>query len=169
MGLFDRFTRKPDEVVETKESFFLDADSSSSLGDVSFMRRSNSIRHTFPGTVNNPGTKERIEEVASNENRLEKVSDGLPEAGGGSSSQRMDPGVPKAVKKTFAKQMTQSELENRLKGAAVMGTNVPGSSSKGDVNSPAAPAAKPASTGSTLNTSKPGSIDPFRKMVKELG
>ncbi|MEB3176037.1 MAG: hypothetical protein VKJ87_00395 [Synechococcus sp.] len=169
MGLFDRFRRKPDEVGETEQSFFLDADSSSSLGDVAFMRRSNTIRHTFPGTADSPGMKERIEEVASNENRLGNVSKGLPENPGTEATTRQDPGVPKAVKKTFAKQMSQSELENRLKGAAVMGTNVPGTASKGDVNAPAAPAAKPAPTGSTLNTGKPGSIDPFRKMVKELG
>ena len=168
MGLFDRFRRKPDEVVETNESFFLDADSSSSLGDVSFMRRSNSIRRTFPGTVDNPGTKERIEEVASNENRLEKVSDGLPEAGGASSAQRVDPGVPKPVKKTFAQTMTQEELENRLKGTAITGTNVPGSASKGVINPEPKPEA-PKTPASTPPSAKAGSIDPFRKMVKELG
>ena len=168
MGLFDRFRRKPDEVVETNESVFLDADSSRSLGDVSFMRRSNSIRRTFPGTVDNPGTKERIEEVASNENRLERVSDGLPEAGGASSAQRVDPGVPKPVKKTFAQTMTQEELENRLKGTAITGTNVPGSASKGVINPEPKPEA-PKTPASTAPSAKAGSIDPFRKMVKELG
>ena len=60
MGLFDRFRQKPGEADDGDKSFFLDADKSSSLGDVEFMRRSNTIRRTFPGTVENPGMKERI-------------------------------------------------------------------------------------------------------------
>merc|ERR1711939_287717 len=153
MGLFDRLRRKPDaqegrdnslntasqpqlrraglfnRSTESQEkpdnSFYLDSDSSSSLGDVDFMRRSNSIRHTFPGTADNPGIKERVEEVASMEAQMGKVSEGLPEAGGNQSVARVDPGVPKAVKKTFAQQISQQQLQDRLKGSAVS-TNVPG-------------------------------------------
>ena len=91
MGLFDRFRRKPGESEGDEKSFFLDADKSSSLGDVDFMRRSNTIRHTFPGTVNNPGMKERFEDVASMEAQMGKVSDGLPESSGGQSVARVDP------------------------------------------------------------------------------
>ncbi|NBV69794.1 MAG: hypothetical protein EBR69_03710, partial [Synechococcaceae bacterium WB4_2_0805] len=80
MGLFDRFRRKPNEAEEQDKSFFLEPDKASSLGDVNFMRRPYSIRRTFPGTAENPGLKERIEEVDSMESRLEKVSDGLPES-----------------------------------------------------------------------------------------
>ena len=69
MGLFDRFRRKPGESEGGDKSFYLDADKSSSLGDVDFMRRSNTIRHTFPGTVDNPGMKERFEDVATSSKR----------------------------------------------------------------------------------------------------
>ena len=168
MGLFDRFRRKPGESDDSNKSFFLDADKSSSLGDVEFMRRSNTIRRTFPGTVENPGMKERIEEVASMEAQMAKVSEGLPEAGGNQSVARVDPGVPKPVKKTFAQTMTQEELENRLKGTAITGTNVPGSASKGAINPEPKPEA-PKTPASTAPSAKAGSIDPFRKMVKELG
>ena len=113
MGLFDRFRRKPGESEGDEKSFFLDADKSSSLGDVDFMRRSNTIRHTFPGTVNNPGMKERFEDVASMEAQMGKVSDGLPESSGGQSVARVDPGVPKPVKKTFAQPMSQQQLQDR--------------------------------------------------------
>ena len=119
MGLFDRFRKKPGESDEGDKSFFLDADKSSSLGDVDFMRRSNTIRRTFPGTAENPGMKERIEDVASMEAQMAKVSEGLPEAGGNQSVARVDPGVPKPVKKTFAQPMSQQELKDRMKGSAL--------------------------------------------------
>ena len=142
MGLFDRFRRKPGESEGGDKSFYLDADKSSSLGDVEFMRRSNTIRHTFPGTADNPGMKERFEDVASMEAQMGKVSDGLPEAGGNQSVARVDPGVPKAVKKTFAQPMSQQQLQDRLKGSAVS-TNVPGTTSKTAPIASAAPVAKP--------------------------
>ena len=196
MGLFDRFRQKPGESDEGDKGFFLDADKSSSLGDVDFMRRSNTIRRTFPGTVENPGMKERIEEVASMEAQMAKVSEGLPEAGGNDSVARVDPGVPKPVKKTFAQPMSQQELKDRMKGSA-LSTNVPGTSSKSapvasSAPAPAAqptqPAAAPApqmapvpempsvsqapapkSTPSTApGSAKPGSIDPFKDMLKDM-
>ena len=198
MGLFDRLRRKPDaqegrdnslntasqpqlrraglfnRSTESQEkpdnSFYLDSDSSSSLGDVDFMRRSNSIRHTFPGTADNPGIKERVEEVASNEKGLERVSQGLPGTSSGSMGMSNDPGVPKPVKKTFAKNITQDELQDRLRGAAVKGTNIPGSSSKGDIKTAGTQSSSPAIPKQPAPlTSKPGSIDPFRQMAKELG
>ena len=74
MGLFDRLLGGNKSVSVTgaakpakkqEEAFFLDADASSSMGNVEFMRRSNTIRHTFPGTASSPGDKELVEEVAS--------------------------------------------------------------------------------------------------------
>ena len=196
MGLFDRFRQKPGESDDGDKSFFLDADKSSSLGDVDFMRRSNTIRRTFPGTVENPGMKERIEEVASMEAQMGKVSEGLPEAGGNQSVARVDPGVPKPVKKTFAQPMSQQELKERMKGSA-LGTNVPGTSSKSApvVSSSPAPAAQPSqpaaapqmapgppmptagsgnapapksAPSSAPGSAKPGSIDPFKDMLKDM-
>jgi len=67
MGLFDRLlggskpvsvTNNQAKPAKQEEAFFLDADASSSMGDVNFMRRSNTIRHTFPGTASSPGNKE---------------------------------------------------------------------------------------------------------------
>ena len=202
MGLFDRFRQKPGESDEGDKSFFLDADKSSSLGDVEFMRRSNQIRRTFPGTVDNPGMKERIEDVASMEAQMAKVSEGLPEAAGNQSVARVDPGVPKPVKKTFAQPMSQQELKDRMKGSAVS-TNVPGTTSKtapiaNPAGTPAAQPSQPAaapqmatvpqmapvppmptvgngkaptpkSTPSTApGSAKPGSIDPFKDMLKDM-
>ena len=203
MGLFDRFRQKPGEADDGDKSFFLDADKSSSLGDVEFMRRSNTIRRTFPGTAENPGMKERIEEVASMEAQMGKVSEGLPEAGGNQSVARVDPGVPKPVKKTFAQPMSQQQLKDRMKGSAVS-TNVPGTTSKTAPIASAAPVAKPSqpsqpaplpagsaqwapapamktvapapgtkvnkdSSGNvTPGSAKPGSIDPFKDMLKDM-
>ena len=196
MGLFDRFRKKPGESDEGDKSFFLDADKSSSLGDVDFMRRSNTIRRTFPGTAENPGMKERIEDVASMEAQMAKVSEGLPEAGGNQSVARVDPGVPKPVKKTFAQPMSQQELKERMKGSA-LGTNVPGTSSKSapvasSMPAPAAQSSQPAAApqmapvppmpavgsgnapapksapSSAPGSAKPGSIDPFKDMLKDM-
>ena len=196
MGLFDRFRQKPGESEGGDKSFFLDADKSSSLGDVDFMRRSNTIRRTFPGTAENPGMKERIEEVASMEAQMAKVSEGLPEAGGNQSVARVDPGVPKPVKKTFAQPMSQQELKERMKGSA-LGTNVPGTSSKSApvASSTPAPAAQPSqpaaapqmapvppmptvgsgnapapksAPSSAPGSAKPGSIDPFKDMLQDM-
>ena len=51
--IVNRFRRKPGESEGGDKSFYLDADKSSSLGDVDFMRRSNTPH--LPGTVDNPG------------------------------------------------------------------------------------------------------------------
>ena len=79
MGLFDRLFKGDSTTAESgpakakkeAESFFLDADASSSMGNVDYMRRSNTIRRTFPGTADNPGTKEMVAEVASMEASVE--------------------------------------------------------------------------------------------------
>jgi radical SAM superfamily enzyme with C-terminal helix-hairpin-helix motif len=132
------------------------------------MKRSNTIRHTFPGTVDNPGIKEMVAEVSSMDSRLEKVSEGLPGAAGSEVEVNLTGGVPKPVKKTFAKPMSQAELDQRKKGSSV-GVNVPGGPAaikKEQEEAAAAQASQPQI--SQLSTAKPGAIDPFKQMVKEL-
>ena len=88
MGFLDRLLKKDsadsDSTIQPRKpakekpaEFFLDADSSSSLGDVNYMRESKTIRRTFPGTAASPGTKEQIMEVAAETEKLEKRSEGL--------------------------------------------------------------------------------------------
>lgn len=149
---------------KSDNTFFLDADASSTLGDVNFMRRSNTIRRTFPGSADSPGEKEMVAEVASMEAKLEKMTPGLaginPDVNPDVS---LTGGVPKPVKKTFAQQMSASQLAERLKGSAVGGVNQPGApavSRKGE---------KAGEDQSGIpNTSKPGAIDPFKAMAKDL-
>ena len=182
MGLFDRLfatrdgnaaapkTPQPKKEVET---FFLDADASSSMGNVDFMRRSNTIRRTFPGSADSPGNKEMVAEVASMESRLERVSDGL----GGQTNQPepafdLTRGVPKPVKKTFAQALSQAELDQRMKGSA-MGVNVPGGSAAIKQEQAQAQAQAAAMASSQVQISqqasgKAGDIDPFKRMSREL-
>ncbi|MEB3167524.1 MAG: hypothetical protein VKK97_02205 [Synechococcaceae cyanobacterium] len=176
MGLFDRLLGKPASTIKVagqseakpqqdEKAFFLDADASSSLGDVKFMRRSNTIRRTFPGNADSPGEKELVAEVASMQAKVEKSSPGL----GGSSAQEQDisltGGVPKPVKKTFAQQMSAAELEQRMKGSAVA-VNAPGAK--------AGPARKTKSEddgGPSVGNgaaSRPGSIDPWKSAARDL-
>lgn len=176
MGLFDRLfgasagtaTSSQDKPQPKKEveTFFLEPDAASSLGDVTFMRRSNTIRHTFPGTASSPGNKELVEEVASMQAELKAVSPGL----GGVEPQdvevSLNSGVPKPVKKTFAKPMSAAELDQRKKGSA-LAVNAPGGAAAAKAQKEAAPASAQPQI-SQLATAKPGSIDPFKQMVREL-
>lgn len=172
MGLFDRLrgakpaTNSPNEAAKADKdkTFFLDADSSSTLGDVNLMRRSNTIRRTFPGNADNPGNKEMVQAVSSMEAKLEKASDGLPGAAQQTSEISLTGGVPKPVKKTFAEKMSEAELSQRLKGSAVGGVNVPGGSAA--VKKEQAASSQPQIT--SQQPSKPGSIEDFRSMVREL-
>jgi hypothetical protein len=149
---------------KSDNTFFLDADASSTLGDVNFMRRSNTIRHTFPGTSDSPGDKEMVAEVASMEARLEKMTPGLAGMNPETDSQvNLTGGVPKPVKKTFAQTISASQLAEKLKGAAVGGVNKPGAPAVSRKSSEA-----DQDQGSTLNPSKPGAIDPFKAMAKDL-
>jgi hypothetical protein len=175
MGLFDRLRGNRSEEVKVAgnaaeanpkkkdDTFYLDADAAKSLGDVNFMRRSNTIRRTFPGSADSPGGKEMVAEVASMEARLEKMSPGLAGINPEETEVKLSDGVPKPVKKTFAKQISQAELDQRMKGSAVA-VNAPG----------VAPAAlrKPKeaneTTGSDTGTAKPGAIDPFKSMARDL-
>ena len=182
MGFFDRLLKtdskdsdgeiKPRAPKKDKpQEFFLDADSSSSLGDVDYMRESKTIRRTFPGTAANPGTKERVIEVAAETERTERRSKGLGGVVEKEDNINLTAGIPKPVKKTFAEQMTTAEMNKRLKGTAISGVNTPAAAN-------AAPAARKAelkpkeettsAVGSTAPSSKPGSIDPFRQMVRDL-
>ena len=175
MGLFDRLLNsggaaaRPQEKPKAKpevETFFLDADASSTLGDVNFMRRSNTIRHTFPGTASSPGNKELIEEVASMEAELKTATPGLGGVEPREAEVNLTGGVPKPVKKTFAKPMSAAELDQRKKGSAVA-VNAPGAAAAPAARKKEAEAAAQPQI-SQLNTAKPGSIDPFKQMVRDL-
>jgi len=182
MGFFDRLlktdSKDSDGTIQPRapkkekpQEFFLDADSSSSLGDVNYMRESKTIRRTFPGTVENPGTKERVTEVAAETERTERLSKGLGGVVEKEENINLTAGIPKPVKKTFAEQVSTAEMNKRLKGTAISGVNTPAAAN-------AAPLArkeelKPkeeitAKVGSAAPSSKPGSIDPFRQMVRDL-
>ena len=182
MGLFDRLLKKDSQDADASlqprkpakdkpEEFFLDADSSSSLGDVNYMRETKTIRRTFPGTVDSPGTKEQIMEVAAETEKLEKRSEGL---GGEVKKEKnidLTAGIPKPVKKTFAEQVSTQEMNQRLKGSAITGVNTPAPANatpvgrKEELKEVAQPVAK---VGQANESGKPGSIDPFRQMVRDL-
>ncbi len=182
MGLFDRLlgnrgagaSGKPEVKVaasaaeanpqKSDNTFFLDADSSSTLGDVNFMRRSNTIRHTFPGNADSPGEKEMVAEVASMEARLERMTPGLAGTATETTTEvNLTGGIPKPVKKTFAQQMSPSQLAEKLKGSAVSGVNTPGA----PANARKA-AQNDGDSSSSAAASKPGAIDPFKAMAKDL-
>ncbi len=178
MGLFDRLlsfgsgsgtaqsgapAAKP-KPKKAAEAVYLDPDEATSMGNVDFMRRSNTIRRTFPGSASSPGQKEMVAEVGSMEARVEKVSEGLGGSTSAAGSMGLNDGVPKPVKKTFAQQMSQAELLQRQKGTAVAGVNQP-AAAKPAAATPAAPAP---SQPSSLDSAKPGTIDPFRQMVRDV-
>ncbi|MCP9786328.1 hypothetical protein [Cyanobium sp. N5-Cardenillas] len=176
MGLLDRLfgsraasVTNPEAAAKAKpkaETFFLDPEASTSLGDVQFMKRSNTIRHTFPGNADSPGDKEMVAEVASMEARVEKMTPGLAgiqptEKGSGN----LTGGIPKPVKKTFAQQMSAAELGQRMKGASVTPTNVPGGAAAAKQQKEAEAQSQPKIT---QQPAKPGNTDPFRSMVRDL-
>ena len=176
MGLFDRLlggkaassAAEANAPKKQDETFFLEPEASSSLGDVQFMKRSNTIRRTFPGTVDNPGNKEMVAEVASMEARIEKLTEGMPGTEVVPDVINLTGGIPKAVKKTFAQTMSQAELDQRMKGSA-MGVNVPGGNAaiKKEQEQQAEASARQQPL-STQQGAKPGAIDPFKSMAKDL-
>ena len=172
MGLLDRllgtksFKSSPDvakPAAKPQEAMFLDADESSSLGNVDFMRRTYEIRRTFPGTVDNPGLKERVDVVASMEARVERLTDGMPGTEAKDTGVDLTGGIPKAVKKTFAQTMTADELSQRLKGSAIGGVNVPGVAATGRKASSDADQPEISRQGA-----RPGAIDGFKGMAKDI-
>lgn len=180
MGLFDRLLGNRPATMKvagqgseakpkaSSEPVFLDPDASSSLGNVQFMRRSNTIRHTFPGTVDSPGNKEMVAEVASMEARLEKMSPGL--AGLETDTDvavDLTGGIPKPVKKTFAKTMSQSELDQRMRGSAVA-VNAPAATAPVARKAAESEATSDQQPSITRQGGKPGDINPFKAMAKDL-
>ncbi len=178
MGLFDRLlgSRSPSVKIsgqtpgekpkKDEETFFLDADASSSLGDVNFMRNPKTIRRTFPGSVDSPGNKEMIAEVGSMEARLEKMSPGLAGINPDTDvTVDLTGGVPKPVKKTFAQPMSKAELDQRKRGAAVA-VNDPGSAPrKATSGEETADYGQPKIT---QQGGKAGDINPFKSMARDL-
>lgn len=176
MGLLDRLlgTKSPsvknsgqtpaDKPKKDEGTFFLDADSSGSLGNVDFMRSSNTIRRTFPGTVDSPGNKEMVAEVGSMESRLEKMTPGLGGINPDTNVKvNLTGGVPKPVKKTFAQPMSQAELDQRSRGSAVA-VNTTASAApepSGAVNSEVQPPI-------SQQAGKPGDINPFKSMARSI-
>jgi len=172
MGLLDRllgtksFKSAPEAAKpapKVQEAMFLDADESSSLGNVDFMRRTYEIRRTFPGTADNPGLKERVDVVASMEARVERLTDGMPGTEAKDTGVDLTGGIPKAVKKTFAQTMTADELSQRLKGSAIGGVNVPGVAATGRKASSDADQPEISRQGA-----RPGAIDGFKGMAKDI-
>lgn len=78
-GLFGFFGKKKDnggkdqaKPTETNGSkpeayYFLDADQAKSFGNIEYMRTAKTVRRTFPKTVGNGGTFERIQTVSTME------------------------------------------------------------------------------------------------------
>lgn len=134
MGLFDRLLNSSSDQNESakgpkakkpkQEAFFLDSDSASTFGDRDYMRESKTIRHTFPGTLDSPGMKEMVTEVDSTDLKVDRRSEGLGDQAVKKESVSVNTGVPKPVKKTFAETMTQSELDQKLKGNALIQAGV---------------------------------------------
>jgi hypothetical protein len=190
MGLFDRLLKSgskndgqqglpKDRVKEKAEAFFLDSDASSSYGNVDYMREAKTIRRTFPGTADNPGNKELVTKVDAMDVMVGTRSKGL-----GDEKPNEEPsipsvlssGIPTPVKKTFAEVMTKEELDQKLKGNALrtagvnapMAANAAPAGRKEELKSEA-PTMQPVQQMPTRTPStKPGSIDPFKDMVRDL-
>jgi hypothetical protein len=190
MGLFDRLLKSgskndgqqglpKDRVKDKAEAFFLDSDASSSYGNVDYMREAKTIRRTFPGTADNPGNKELVTKVDAMDVMVGTRSKGL-----GDEKPNEEPsipsvlssGIPTPVKKTFAEVMTKEELDQKLKGNALrtagvnapMAANAAPAGRKEELKSEA-PTMQPVQQMPTRTPStKPGSIDPFKDMVRDL-
>ena len=110
-------------------------------------------------------------EVAAETEKLEKRSEGLGGVVKKEESVNLTDGIPKPVKKTFAEQVSTEEMSKRLKGTAITGVNTPAPvdaapvGRKEELKAKEEPAVK---VGSAAPSSKPGSIDPFRQMVRDL-
>jgi hypothetical protein len=73
--------------------------------------------------------------------------------------------VPKQVKKTFAQQMSNAELEQRMKGSAVA-VNAPGAQAGPARKMKAEESDGQAGSGGQVN--RPGSIDPWKAAARDL-
>ncbi|MCT0199369.1 hypothetical protein KQ313_06725 [Synechococcus sp. CS-1325] len=179
MGLLDRLlgtgansgdfsSKKPKAEPAAKKdtaSFFLDADASGTLGNVDYMRRPYTIRHTFPGNADSPGQKEIIQQVDSMEARVESASAALTTPAAGKAAKGLNSGVPKPVKKTFAEKLSSSELSRRLRGSTATGVN----SQAGEISPRTASSGSPDAQSQVAQQSgKPGTIDPFKSMARDI-
>ncbi len=183
MGFLDRLLKKDsadsDSTIQPRKpakekpaEFFLDADASSSLGDVNYMRESKTIRRTFPrhpSTV--PAPRSRSWRWLPKPRSSRRRSEGLGGVVKKEETITLNAGIPTPVKKTFAEQVSTEEMSKRLKGTAITGVNTPAPAGaaplgrKEELNPKEEPVAK---AGSAAPSSKPGSIDPFRQMVRDL-
>ena len=80
-------------------------------------------------------------------------------------------GIPKPVKKTFAEQVSTKEMDKRLKGSAITGVNTPAPANANPVGRKEELKVVEelvAKVGQSRVSGKPGSIDPFRQMVRDL-
>ena len=178
MGLFDRLLKTNENSTnsastqgksnEKPQEYFLDADAACSLGNVGYRRESKQIRHTFPGSLDNPGLKEEIKTVAAESLRLEKRSDGLGGAVKREESINITKGVPKPVSKTFAQKVSSAEMKERLKGLVVSGVNTKLSSTSAPVARKESLKPKLEAPINSFGKVPTGSIEPFRQMVREL-
>ncbi len=185
MGLLDRLLNSnsdqtkpasgPKAEKPKPEAFFLDSDSSSSLGDRDYMREPKTIRRTFPGNLDSPGNKELITEVDAMDLKVDKRTEGLGDVTSiKDDTSGINDGIPKSVKKTFAETITQSELDQRLKGSALTqrGVNTPSAKdaaplARKEELKPKEESASASATSANKSTAA-GSIDPFRAMVRDL-
>ena len=189
MGLFDRLLKSSskdegqndlpkDRAKPKAEAFYLDSDASSSYGNVDYMREAKTIRRTFPGSADNPGNKELVTKVDAMDVTVGKRTQGL-----GDEKPNEEPaipsllssGIPKPVKKTFAETMTQEQLDQKLKGNAfrTAGVNTPMAPDAAPMGRKeelkSEPEIQPKNTPESRDSSaKPGSIDPFKAMVRDL-
>jgi hypothetical protein len=76
--------------------------------------------------------------------------------------------VPKPVKKTFAEPMSQQELNQRLRGSALSGVNAPAAADAAPVARKTELKPETSAQSSSAQSAAPGSIDPFRAMVRDL-
>ena len=168
-GAFSVKKPKAEKVAPSKEAgtFFLDPDAASTLGNVDYMRRPNTIRHTFPGNADNPGDKEMVQEVDSMKARVASSSPSLGEPGVSKSAKSPNSGVPKQVKKTFAEKLSASELNRRMRGSAV---NANGVNTQGTGIAPrkAGSGGDEAQPKVSQQAAKPGAIDPFKSMARDI-
>lgn len=160
MGLFDRFRAKPGQAENTSDKpFFLDNDAAQTVGDMSYMRSSNTIRRTFPKSASSPDGGELVQEVGAMGARVTKATGGVPEAraaaGNNSPAAVTAPTTGGKVRKTFAQTMSPQELAQRLRGGSVKSKKA---------STPQQGRAVP----KTASSNKPGAIDPFRSMVRDV-
>ena len=138
------------------------------------MRESKTIRRTFPGTVDSPGTKEQIMTIALKPNSLDKRSEGL----GGAVKQEDDSVNPDRGHSQAGEEDLRragQHCGNETSGCAALPSPVsmfrpaPPMRLQWLARRILKPRKRPQPAASEASASdKPGSIDPFRQMVRDL-